>query len=315
MHGEGASAEQPPADASDLQQYQGSKQSEALSRPPAARLAPATYRKFFPDPGQWRVIRWGDFKGVLAPQLAHPERLRDTQQLPCYVQIYEAATPQRLASLAAVALGDHRSASQLQPLTDVMAGKLELTALLQTQPRVPPPLRREPGLLFPHDRVFHLQPAHDPTTGDVVQDARRPRAAPPPHEPRMSAAGPGIGLGVDCPGPQAAVPERFRRPWEFRLGREEVLYDMHVTAARSGVLTSLLRHLKGRVVGRRAFRKWQVLLCGKSLEQQLWSVQPPPGGLAHPLVREWAQQTLELAGYNPHAMLLEWEIFWRRKGL
>jgi hypothetical protein len=310
-----APTEQQPPDRNDWQETAGSKKSGALSRPTAARAVPATYRKLFPDPGQGRVLRWGDFKRMLAPQLAHPERLRDAQQLPCYVQIYEAVTPQRLVSLAAVALGDSRRASQLHPLTDVIAGALELTTLLPPPPRVPPHIRREPGLLLPHDRVFHLQPAHDPTTGDVVQEARQPQAAPPSHEPRTSAVGPSPGPAVGCPGPKAAVPEHFLRPWEFRLGREEVLYDMHVTATRSRVLTALLRCLQGRVVGRRALRKWQVLLCGKSLEEQLWAVRPPQGGLSHPLVRAWAQKTLELAGYNPQAMLLEWEIFWRRKGL
>ena len=65
---------------------------------------------------------------------------------------------------------------------------------------------------------------------------------------------------------------------------------MHITATRRGVLTSLLRRLKGRAGGRREFRKWQILLCGKSLEEQLWAVRPPKGGLSHPGVREWAQQ-------------------------
>jgi hypothetical protein len=315
VHDEQASAGQPPVDGNDQEEPKAPNRSKVVSLPAAAHAAPATYRKLLPDPGQWRVLRWGDFKGILAPQVAHPERLRDTHQLPCYVQVYEAVTPQRLESLAAMALGDPRGVSQLHPLTDAMAGKLELTALPQRRPQVPPHIRRESGLAFPHDRVFRLQLAHDPTMGDGPQDSRRPQAAPEPHEPRTPAADPGAAPAVDCPGPKAAVPERFLKPWEFRLGREEVLYDMHITATRSGVLTSLLRRLKGRAGGRREFRKWQILLCGKSLEEQLWAVRPPKGGLSHPGVREWAQKTLELAGYNPHAMLLEWEIFWRRKGL
>jgi hypothetical protein len=61
-------------------------------------------------------------------------------------------------------------------------------------------------------------------------------------------------------------------------------------------------------------RKWQILLCGKGFDEQLWAVRPPDGGLTHRAVRQWAARTLELAGYQPGVMLLEWEIFWRRKG-
>ena len=43
-----------------------------------------SHRKLFADPGQWRVLWWGEFKEILSPQLAHPERLRDTYRLPCY---------------------------------------------------------------------------------------------------------------------------------------------------------------------------------------------------------------------------------------
>jgi hypothetical protein len=314
-HDEQASAGQPPVDGHNQEEPKAPHSSKMVSRPTAGPAAPAPYRKLFPDPGHWRELRWGDFNGVLAPQLAHPERLRDTHQLPCYVQVYEVVTPQGLESLAAMALGDPRGISQLHPLTDAMAGKLELTALPQRRPQVPPSRRRESGLVFPHDRLFRLQLAHDPTMGEGPQDSRRPPATSAPCELRPPAANPDAAPAVSCPGPKGAVPERFLKPWEFRLGREEVLYDMHITATQRGVLSSLLRRLIGRVGGRGEFRKWQILLCGKSLEEQLWAVRPPKGGLSHPWVREWAQKTLELAGYNPHAMLLEWEIFWRRKGL
>ena len=62
------------------------------------------------------------------------------------------------------------------------------------------------------------------------------------------------------------------------------------------------------------FRKWQVLLTGKSLDEQLWAVRPPKGASGHPFIREWATRTLEFAAYDSRSMLTEWEIFWRRKG-
>jgi hypothetical protein len=66
---------------------------------------------------------------------------------------------------------------------------------------------------------------------------------------------------------------------------------------------------------RREFRKWQVLLNGKSPHERLWSVRPPRGGLTHRFILAWAQNALQLAGYDPRNMLTEWHIFWRRKGV
>jgi hypothetical protein len=62
-------------------------------------------------------------------------------------------------------------------------------------------------------------------------------------------------------------------------------------------------------------KKWRLLLSGKSADEQLWGIRPPSGGVSQPAIREWARKTLEAAGYDSQAMLLEWEIFWRRKGV
>jgi hypothetical protein len=103
--------------------------------------------------------------------------------------------------------------------------------------------------------------------------------------------------------------------WEFQISREEAIYDLQFASSRSGSPTALFRRLTGWFGHRRAWRKWQALLTGRSLDEQLWAVRPPRGRLAHPAVREWARRTLELAGYDAGMMLTEWEIFWRRKGL
>jgi hypothetical protein len=104
------------------------------------------------------------------------------------------------------------------------------------------------------------------------------------------------------------------KPWEIKLTRDEALYDMNVTATFTGWFSSLRRGLQRWFGGRREWKRWQALLYGKSADEQLWAIRPPEGGLTHPRIREWAMKTLELAGYEPHAMLLEWEVFWRRKG-
>jgi len=77
----------------------------------------------------------------------------------------------------------------------------------------------------------------------------------------------------------------------------------------------LLKVLLSVLVSNRRLKKWRVMLGGKSLEHQLWTVTPPRGFAYHPAVRRWAAETLTAAGYDPAHMLAEWEVFWRRKGL
>ncbi|NOT61823.1 MAG: hypothetical protein HOP19_16540 [Acidobacteria bacterium] len=113
---------------------------------------------------------------------------------------------------------------------------------------------------------------------------------------------------------KTTIPTQWMNPWEFRLSRDEALYDMRDEAAARHSMLGSVRKLTQRVTSRQAWQKWQSLLCGKSAEEQLWSVRPPTGQFHHPRVRDWAQQTLAQAGYDANAMLPEWEIFWRRKG-
>jgi hypothetical protein len=114
---------------------------------------------------------------------------------------------------------------------------------------------------------------------------------------------------------KTSIPERFLKPWEFHLSREEALYNLSCASTFFGALSAALGRLIHCLAFRNELRRWQVLLSGKSVDEQLWTVRPPRGGLSHRFTRQWAQHTLELAGYDPHAMLMQWEIFWRRKGL
>jgi hypothetical protein len=120
-------------------------------------------------------------------------------------------------------------------------------------------------------------------------------------------------------GLKTAIPEQWIKPWEFQIGREEALYDMREAASPGSALPALIRSMTNwfghRRAWREAWRKWQALLSGKSLDEQLWAVRPPRGWTTRQAVRDWARQTLERAGYDPRMMLVEWEIFWRRKGL
>jgi len=113
---------------------------------------------------------------------------------------------------------------------------------------------------------------------------------------------------------KTTVPEQWTNRWEFQISREEALYDMRIAASSNSALLGFIRGLTGWFGHRQASRKWQALLSGKSLDEQLWAVRPPQGLITHPAIRDWARQTLEQAGYDARVMLVEWEIFWRRKG-
>ena len=121
----------------------------------------APYRKLFPDPGLQRLVRFGDFKSLLTPQLRQPERLRDSHWIPCYLQVYEACVPQQLDSLTA-ALGDPNLARQFQFLSDALARRLGLAQLVKRTSPISPGMRR-PGDILPNERVFRLQVESDPT--------------------------------------------------------------------------------------------------------------------------------------------------------
>ena len=272
-----------------------SQKAEAFSAPATPRPPSATFRKLFPGLGVLRLVRWGDFKPMLACQLAHAEGLPDEQRLHCHVQIYEVMATQRPEALAAAVLGSGQNMNQLQPFTDAIATKVGLETILQQRPRVPANIRREPGMLLPHDLIFRLQPAKNPARDGMVHE----RVQSPPNATTQ----------------KREIPPPFLKLNEFQLSREEVLYDMRLEKFSRGLLASLFGWLKNLFAGNAAFRKWQTLLQGKNLEEQLWAVRPPKGMLSHPAIRDWACGTLEQAGYEARTMLLEWEIFWRRKGI
>ena len=284
----------------------------SLTEPAIEKPLRAPYRKLFPDPGQRRVVRLGDFKALLTAQLLHPERLRDSHWIPCHLQVYEACVPQRLDSLAADALGDQKLAWQFQFLSDAVARRLEVAPPLKPRWPIPPGARR-PGDILPNERVFRLEVERDPTADNAPA-----RADNSPANPAAAHWAPAQAAAANVPAggtPKKSIPERLIKPWEFRISREEALYDMNVAKPFAGCLSSLARRLLALIGGGGEAKKWRLLLSGKSADEQLWTVRPPRGGLSHAAIREWARRTLEAAGYDSQAMLLEWEIFWRRKGV
>lgn len=263
--------------------------------PPAARPAG---RFFFAEPGRPGVVCWSDFKSMLSPQLEHPDRLRDSHRLHCRLQVYEALAPQPAAPLAA---------ARFQPLTEELDEPLGLAGVLP--PRMP---RRQiaeapDGTVMPGERFFRLRVASDPTRdlpASVPRAARRPETARPGQPP------------VAAPAPlRRAIPEKYLNAWEFKHTREEVLYDMNQIRGALARFAQAVRRWFSHSATRRDFRKWQALLAGKNADDQLFTVRPPRGALDRVELRDWAARTLALAGYDPAVMLVEWEIYWRRKGL
>ncbi len=247
-----------------------------------AGRAPAKPRALFPGPGLWRVLPYGEFQGALAGQLAHPARLAETHQIPCYVQVYDAPDSSPVGIARAV-LGSESRARELFPLTAELEDRLQLTSQLA-------PADWDRG-----ERYVRVQPVHDPTALTPARTA--PAPVTPPSEKKSK------------------IPERYLKPWEFRYSREEVLYDMNQLTERPGIFSGIAHWARKRLQNRAAFRKWQALLQGKAPDEQLWGVRPPEGALRDERVREWVSQLLALDGYDPTSMLIEWEIFWRRKRL
>ncbi len=255
-------------------------------------------RKLLPGPGPRRIVCFGEYRQLLAPQLAHPERLRDAHRLPCHVQVYEMAAPEKFEAVSAAIFGSAGPSGRLQPLTHDVVMHLQLGPLLPAPPRIPRQAERESGVVLPGERLFCLQLAGDPT---AEENPEPPAAA--------------TQALISHPALKTSIPERFIKPWEFQISREEALYDLSSDSTFMGALGGALRRLVHWLAFRREFRKWQVLLNGKSPDEQLWSVRPPRGGLTHRFILAWAQNALQLAGYDPRNMLTEWHIFWRRKGV
>ena len=142
-----------------------------------------------------------------------------------------------------------------------------------------------------------------------------PEGGAPNVTPYVNRQPPPEGGIPSAQGMKTTIPEQWVKPWEFQISREEALYDMRADASSRNSPLAFILDMTNRFGHRQDWRKWQALLAGKSLDEQLWAVRPPRGMIARAAVRDWARQTLEQAGYDARMMLAEWEIFWRRKGL
>jgi hypothetical protein len=276
------------------------EESPEASNTAASPPAPA-FRSLLADPGAARVLMFGAYKPLLLPQLSEPNRLRDSHRLRCHVRVFEATTSQPVENFARAILGDHAGPADLQPLTMVLAAQLELFSQLPPPANVPP-FSPEQKNVRPGQRFFQLKIAGDPTMKPVPASASAPAADPAPTPPANPSP-------VTPPPKLTSIPALLHRPWEFLRSREEAISRLR---RADGWLVRLTRPLL-RLRHRQAFRRWQLLLSGRSADEQLWIISPPESWLGDPWLRDWARGTLELGGYDAAAMLSEWEIFWSRK--
>lgn len=265
---------------------------------------PPVYQKFFADPGMRLQLAFGRIKREIAGQLQHPERLQENDVVECYAQFYEAHLPLPVAQIAAAELGNAAFQSQLYFLTK---GKAQLLGVPQLFKPASQPFATEATArrLSPYQCVYRLQPIFDPT---VV--------------PKPKTISPVLETPKEL---KREVPAPFLNPAQFKYSREEVLYDMQATLGtlppKCGTLKRwlwvyplrLLKTLFIVLATKNQVKKWRVMLAGKNLDEQIWVVTPPYGFAYHLSVRQWAEETLLRAGYDAEQMLLEWEIFWRRR--
>lgn len=259
--------------------------------PPAAR--PAPYRALFAPPGAPCLAALGDFRPLLAPQLAHPDRLLASHRLACHVQVFEITAAARAEALVRVIRVERRLRVALAVLSPELAerlGRPELHVAAAGASRPPP------GILQRTDRVFGLTVDTDPTAAPAAPPG--PAAAPAKAEP-----------------PRGPVPDRFLLPWELTVGREEAIEALAREDAAAHPLRAAVRILRARIGSAGRVARWRGRLEGRSPEEQLWGVRPPERGLSLPTVRAWARAALAAAGHRGPAALAEWEIYWRRKGV
>jgi hypothetical protein len=262
----------------------------------ASNSLAATARRLMPEPGIWKVVRYADFVDILSPQLQNPGRLQPGHQLACYVQVYELHAPCGLTALEDKATAELGKIGKIKLLSFDLCRQFSFN--LPRQPLALTDTRgnNSTGLLPAGARFITLRAAVDPTTEQSQRtDART--------ELQQSHAKP----------QKLIVPTQTAKPWEICISRDEALYDL-IAATSASWFRKLFWRLSSRVASRE-IRKWQALLVGKSVEQQLWQVRPPKGALNCKRVRQWLTQTLQLGGFDVPRMSWEWELFWRQRGL
>jgi hypothetical protein len=275
---------------------------------PLREMPAPMVRCLFPPPGQKRTVALGDFKAALAHQLARPDALQSAHRLACCVQVFETNVALPLAAIAKRAFGAQANPQEFVVLDAAIARTLHLPPALQS-PALPPTHAADAPLPA-GARVVHLRVLHDPTHAIAT-----PPVAPQPTVMATPASVPAPAPAAATPSPpqlRTTIPERYLDPRAFALTRDQALIAMGAASA-PGVLNVVARKL-ARHLAKDEVARWRASLVG-ALDDQLWNVRPPRTAFVDRTLRDWAARALAAAGYDVRAMLPEWELYWRRKGL
>jgi hypothetical protein len=250
-----------------------------------------------------RWLRLGEWRAMLAPQLAQPDRLRDGHLLACALRVFEVGERMPADHVSQQLLSGAPRGAQVVRLTVDLAVRLSLEAVCDEDEQT------SGAEAHPGDRFLRIDVIEDPTrTIPAATATPSPAAAvaspsPVPASPPPSEAAPRASAKT--------IPERFLGPWAFRLSREEAAWHAARDAAAPA---SRLRAWFQRWWHRADWRRWRSLLTGQPVDEQLWAVRPPRGAWRDAELQQWVRSTLAAAGYEAGALASEWEIYWRRKG-
>src|SRR2546425_2173303 len=121
-----------------------------------------SHRKVLAEPGLYLKLSFSRIKSEMTPQLIHPERLKDSDLIECYAQIYEVQHKIPAAQIAALELGDGALHSQLHPLTRDKAQMLGVPELFEPSRHLFE-TQASTRQLYAGQRVYRLWPVFDPT--------------------------------------------------------------------------------------------------------------------------------------------------------
>jgi len=311
-----ADSHEPSAQDADAYDYDAGESASGTAPRPGQSLAERPFRelarRLAPEPGLWRLVRYADFIDVITPQLADPRRLQPGHQLACFAQIYELAVTLPAVALEQAAADELGNAGKLLPLSYDLCRRF---ALSLPRPALALAAARHtlaPGFVPAGARFITLRVAIDPTAESATTPPTPAEPAPHDDSPVMAPKAP-EAVAATTAERRSAIPDEFEKPWDLKLGRDEALYDMTLATSR-GAWQRFVDRMRNRISAA-DMKRWHALLSRKTLDEQLWMIKPPKGGLGDVRIRQWAEQTLRLAGYDEARMLLEWEIHWRRKGL
>lgn len=254
-------------------------------------------RALLPAPGKWVQLRHGDFAPLLRSQLAAPERMGADYEMGAWLQVFDSARALAPEDAARWVFGDPSHASALGRWTAEVAHRLGVPLASQDGRRAGGTETLADGL-GAGQRFFALRVASDPTTAG---------GARPPAGGQEGTTRPGHAAD----GPRRSMPPALLCAVAPTRSRDQAIAAMQQPPAAQGWWQRMLQRPR---VSPAARREWQQRLVGRTLDEQLWAVPLPPHGLSDTALREWAQRTLRLAGYELPRMADEWEIFWRCRG-